>query len=107
MDNEFNPSSKGKDIGKTWMLTNGTLLSKVEIATSKSIIKEVEFAYLYFSDVCKILGFDGSEGGVIVEKKHSSLVMGNFASEHGNLVSADGEWIEGAEDCFDYCLARI
>lgn len=107
MDRQFGADNSAKDVGKTWMLTNGTLLANVDPTTHKSIIKEVEFAHLYYQDVCKILKIDESVGGMIVEKQHSTLVMANFVTEHGNLVSADGEWIEGADNYFDYCLARI
>lgn len=107
MDREYNTDQSNKDLGKTWMLTNGTLLANVDSHTSASIIKEVEFAHLYYLDVCTILGLNEDSGGLIVEKRQSTLMMGNFFSEHGVLVSAEGEWIEGDATCFDYCLARL
>jgi hypothetical protein len=107
MDSSFDLHSKNKDLGKTWMLTNGTLLANVDSRTGAEIIKEVEFAYLYYIDLCKILEIGESSGGMIVEKQQSTLIMGNFTAEHGLLSSAEGEWVEGAGVCFDYCLARI
>lgn len=104
---EYNADRKDKDLGKTWMLTNGTLLANVDSSTKTSIINEVEFAYLHYLDIFKILEIDGSSGGMIVEKQHSTLIMGNFIEEHNLLVSAEGEWIEEVETCFDYCLSRI
>ena len=105
--NQYNADRKEKDLGKTWMLTNGTLLANVDPSTKTSIINEVEFAYLHYLDILKILNIDGSVGGMIVERQQSTLIMGNFIEEHNLLVSAEGELIEEGETCFDYCLARI
>ena len=107
MDSQFDPEHRSKDLGKTWMLTNGTLLANIESPTCKLIVKEVEFAYLYYLDVSKILGVCGSQGGMIIEKKNSTLMMGSFVTEHELLISAEGEWIGDNTNCFDYCLARI
>ena len=105
--NQYNAGRKDKDLGKTWMLTNGTLLANIDSSTKTSIINEVEFAYLHYLDIVKLLNIEGSAGGMIVEKRHSTLIMGNFIEEHNLLVSAEGEWIEQGETCFDYCLSRI
>lgn len=105
--NQSDANRMEKDLGKTWMLTNGTLLANVSSSTKTSIINEVEFAYLHYLDIVTLLKIDGSAGGMIVEKKHSTLIMGNFIEERNLLVSAEGEWIEDGETCFDYCLSRV
>lgn len=107
MDSPFDPEQRKKDLGKTWMLTNGTILSNIEPKTCRSIVKQVEFAYLYYLDINNILGMSGDSGGMIIERKNSTLMMGSFVTENEALISAEGEWVEGSVDCFDYCLARI
>lgn len=107
MDSPFDPEHRKKDLGKTWMMTNGTVLANIEPETCRQIVKQVEFAYLYYIDVCGILQENGNSGGMIIERQKSTLMMGSFVTEHEVLVSAEGEWVEGDTDCFDYCLARI
>jgi hypothetical protein len=107
MDIPFDPENRKKDLGKTWMLTNGTILSNIDPKTCKTLVKQVEFAHLYYLDVCNILEVDGDSGGMIIERQNSTLMMGSFVTEHETLISAEGEWVEGAIDSFDYCLARI
>lgn len=104
MDGDFNIDQNSKDLGKTWMLTNGTLLANIDSQTAALIIKEVEFAHLYYLDVCKILNLNENLGALVVGKRQSMLVMRNFVSERGVLVSAEGELIEGDSAYFDYCL---
>jgi hypothetical protein len=96
-----------KDLGKTWMLTNGSLMANVDADTKAAIIREAEFAHLYYLDVVSILKIEGESCGMIIEKEFSTLTMGHLVEDHGLLASADGEWIEGDRPCLDYCLARI
>lgn len=103
----FDPDSEEKDLGSTWMLTNGTLMANVDAETKDVIIREAEFAHLYYLDVVDILKIGGESCGMIVEKEFSTLTMGHLVEDHGLLASAEGEWIEGDRPCLDYCLARI
>lgn len=107
MESQFDPDRVIKDLGKTWMLTNGTLLANLDSTTSRSIVKEVEFAYMYYEDVCKILGEDRNSGGIIIERHSSTLMMSSFVTEHDRLISAEGEWVGDNTSCFDYCLTRV
>lgn len=103
----FDPDNEEKDLGKTWMLTNGTLMAKVDADTKAAIIREAEFAHLYYLDVVDILKIDGESCGMIIEKEFSTLTMGHLVEDHGLLASADGEWIEGDRPCLEYCLAHM
>lgn len=101
------PDPEEKDLGETWMLTNGTLMSNVCADTKAAIIREVEFAHLYFLDIINILDLDRDSAGMIIEKEFSTLTMTHLVEDHGLLASAEGEWIEGEKPSLEYCLARI
>lgn len=105
--NQFDPDAEEKDLGDTWMLTNGTLMANVDADTKAAIIREVEFAHQYYMDVVSILKIDGQSSGMIIEKEYSTLTIGHLIADHEFLASADGEWIEGERPCLDYCLARL
>ncbi len=104
---QFDPDAGEKDLGQTWMLTNGTLMGNVDADTKAAIIREVEFAHLYYLDVVSILKIEEETSGMIIEKEYSTLTMGHLIADHGLLASGDGEWIEGDRPCLEYCLARI
>ncbi|MGL4401972.1 MAG: hypothetical protein ACRCXD_19090 [Luteolibacter sp.] len=107
MTEKLVPDSEEKDLGETWMLTNGTVMSNVDAETKAAIIREVEFAHLYFLDIINILKIDGNTAGMIIEKEFSTLTIAHLVEDHGLLASAEGEWIEGRRPCLEYCLARI
>ncbi len=99
--------SNKKDLGETWLLTNQTVFSNLSVSAKASIVRELELAYPYFSNILNILQIGSESGGMIIENENSTLLMGNFETENGKLTAADGEWIEGVKPSFDYCLARM
>jgi hypothetical protein len=96
-----------KDLGETWLLTNQTLFANLNASAKAYIVREVELAHRYFTEIAEILNVTEPEGGVILESENSTLTIGNFGVENGTLTTADGEWIEDAKPSFDYCLARM
>lgn len=106
-NSDFDPDSEEKDLGETWMLTNGTVMANVDADTKAAIIREIEFAHLYFLDVVSILNIDRESSGMIIEKQFSTLTVSHLVEDHGLLASAEGEWIEGRRPCLEYCLARL
>lgn len=100
-------SVHAKDLGETWLLTNQTLFANLNSSAKAYIVREVELAHRYFAEIIDILKIEDLAGGVIIESEHSTLTIGNFGRENGNLITADGEWIEDVKPSFDYCLARM
>jgi hypothetical protein len=96
-----------KDLGETWLLTNQTLFANLNASAKAYIVKEVELAHLYFTEISEILKVEDTGGGVIIESETSTLTIGNFGRANGRLTTADGEWIEDVKPSFDYCLARM